>query len=77
MPKLWLTTKEAAQRLGLKSQAGVTHLCRNGRFPGAKRWGKQWRIPTVAVNALMDSVERAGVARRGRPPMGAIVGQIK
>jgi excisionase family DNA binding protein len=54
MPR-YLTTDEAAQRLGV-SPSTVRDLCRRRLLPGAVRNGKAWRIPLEAVeNRIQQS----------------------
>jgi excisionase family DNA binding protein len=52
-----LNTKEAAEILGVGvRRIGV--LCREGRFPGARRVGRDWGIPEEDVRAFVPKRPR-------------------
>jgi len=61
-----LDTREVA-RLQNQTTAAVTHQCRTGRLPGARRVGGEWRIPAAAVNGATTSAHRP---RRRAPKHG-------
>lgn len=42
-----MTVQQAAEQWGL-SVRSVQHLCKEGRIPGAARWGRTWVIPADA-----------------------------
>lgn len=51
-----ITAKEAASRWGL-SDRRITTLCRNGKIPGATKYGKAWYIPQAAEKPLDERVK--------------------
>ena len=59
-----LTDREVAERTRASLRT-VQRWCSNGRLPGAYKVGRAWRIPTTALDTL---VERRGVraVRRAR-----------
>jgi len=58
--KEYIGTTQAAQWLGMTGRR-VTGLCNEGKFPGAFRAGKSWKIP---VSSLRDYMEKAGIIFR-------------
>ncbi len=44
LSELFETTEEAAERLGV-SRITICRWCRQGRFPGALKFGRGWYIP--------------------------------
>jgi excisionase family DNA binding protein len=44
-----LTVAEAAARAGVTAQR-VRLLCKQGRIPGARRFGRDWLIPVQGVD---------------------------
>jgi excisionase family DNA binding protein len=59
-PVRFLTTEQVAQRLGL-SQGRIEVLAREGRFPNARKLGRDWVIPA------RDVEEFAKIERRPDP----------
>jgi DNA (cytosine-5)-methyltransferase 1 len=49
----WFTPAQVADRLQLPCRT-VTDLCKRGDFPGARKFGRTWRIP---AESLTDKVE--------------------
>lgn len=47
-----LTTREAAQRIGVKGRR-IRQLCEQGEFPGARKVGWGWLIPEEDVVAYL------------------------
>lgn len=45
----YYTAKEAAERLGFKAAASISHYCAQGKIPGAKKLGNTWIIPEIWV----------------------------
>lgn len=60
-----ITVKEAASRWGL-SDRRVTELCRNGKIPGATKYGKAWYIPEEAEKPLDERVKSGNFVKTGR-----------
>lgn len=46
----WLSPKQAGRILQLSAKT-VRLLCRNGTFGGARKMGRQWRVPCAEVEA--------------------------
>ena len=44
----WLTPEAVAEQLDLHVET-VRLQCRAGDWPGAKKFGRQWRIPAAAL----------------------------
>lgn len=57
----WLTTKEAAERVGL-TYVRINQLIKSGELPAEKR-GRDYFVKESDVERLKDRPER-----RGRPP---------
>lgn len=51
MPDNYLTTAQAAERLGLAART-LRKLCTDGRFPNAERRGRDWIIPAADMKYL-------------------------
>ena len=65
-----LTLQEAVERVG-RALSTVRGWCSGGLLVGAyKLNGRDWRIPTAALDAFL----RAQEERRARPPRGASAG---
>jgi hypothetical protein len=60
-----LTPTEVA-RLHKVTAAAITHRCRAGHFPGARRVGGQWRIPASEVGGAPAPVRSPGRRSRRR-----------
>ncbi len=58
-----LTTAQAAAIIGV-IPARVRRLAEDGRFPGARKHGRDWLIPRADVTAYADSPRRPGRPRR-------------
>ena len=54
--KMW-TTKELAQA-GNVSNARVRQLCKDGKLPGAKHFGRDWMIPDNAARYWLEHGRR-------------------
>ena len=85
MAKGWLTTKEAAEALGM-SRAWILHLCQGGRVEGARKLGIVWMIPAPPVllgpfrhRGRVTTVEAAKILGIGRPWVVALckLGDLK
>jgi excisionase family DNA binding protein len=69
----YLTKKELAERLRLHRNA-VARLLADGRFPGAFRIGRQWRIPASDLRVFIAGQQNGnghhanGVASAGGGP---------
>jgi excisionase family DNA binding protein len=50
----WFTPAQVADRLQLPRRT-VTDLCKRGNFPGARKFGRTWRIPAAAVTDKVES----------------------
>ncbi len=48
--KQWYSPEEAAEILEVDPDT-IRRLCRQGKIPGAKQIGRQWRIPRNYVEA--------------------------
>lgn len=46
-----LTTKQVAERLGIKRSDDIGTMIKNGKFPNAFKAGKGWRIPLEDIQA--------------------------
>jgi excisionase family DNA binding protein len=65
-----LTAAEAAAHYRVEP-ATVRAWCREGRFPGAERLGKSWRIPAAAVHDRRPPAPAAGTTAASAPAAGA------
>jgi excisionase family DNA binding protein len=52
--KRYLKTREVAEKLGW-CQATIQRRCMAGKIPGAKRLGREWRIPEESVEVLFEN----------------------
>jgi len=67
MPDDLLTLEEVGKRLG-RAVSTARSWCNSGKIPGAFRLhGKDWRIPTKALQELIESQSRAEQAPKGIP----------
>lgn len=50
MPELmtWLTPEQVAVELDFRKPT-IYRMCRDGDLPGAKKFGREWRIPSTAL----------------------------
>ena len=47
----YITVQEAAEKWDLSDRT-VQHFCKQGRIPGARKFGKSWAIPAAAERPL-------------------------
>lgn len=55
-----MTVQEAAQALNLSTDS-IYVMLDKGKFPGARKWGRDWMIPAEAIEP--NRIRR----KRGRP----------
>ena len=58
--KRYMTVQEAAQELNLSTDS-IYVMLDQGKFPGARKWGRDWQIPIETIE--LNRVRR----KRGRP----------
>ena|GEM_PF-3273987 len=58
------TTMEAAERLGF-ARVTICRWCRQGRFPGALKFGRGWYIPRTVASDFPFETTTAAAARLG------------
>lgn len=66
MPELYLYVKEAAKVLKVSNRR-VLELIAEGRFPGAIKVGRLWRIPYTEVKGFTPNKRGPKRKKRGRP----------
>ncbi len=53
----YVSSEEAAKYFGVQSET-IRRLCRDGKIPGARRIGGQWRIPRAFLTDDVDTVQK-------------------
>jgi len=64
-PHVILTPVQVAERLAVPVGT-VVMMCASGRLPGAKKFGRRWRIPEAALRAYFAAPDGAP------PPVGKL-----
>ena len=55
MDKLY-TVKDVAESMSI-SEFEIRELCKQGKFPGLKKIGRQWRIPESGIESFLAAQE--------------------
>lgn len=69
-------TPEEVAKLVKVPPKTVTAMCAQGRIPGARKFGRRWRIPQTALVAFFAVPEAAPQPRREEPrPLRLLSGE--
>lgn len=54
---VYVSPEEVATYFGVTAET-VRRMCRDGKIPGARKFGGQWRIPRSFLSTDADAVQR-------------------
>ena len=54
---VYVSPEEVATYFGVTAET-VRRMCRDGKIPGARKFGGQWRIPRSFLSTDVDTVQK-------------------